>query len=52
MPCTKETATRRLTARWHEQCLAFPIMRADVPLALYVSGKPCVCHAARYPEKL
>ena len=36
MPCDKETATRRLTNRWNDQTLQFPVMRKDVPLDLYI----------------
>lgn len=31
-----ETAKRRLTNRWHEQCERFPTMRNEITLERYV----------------
>jgi len=36
--CDRETAKRRLTARWKEQVDQFPLMRRDIPLAMYISA--------------
>lgn len=32
----RQTAVRRLTNRWHEQCEKYPLMRECISLALYV----------------
>lgn len=34
---SESEAKRRLTARWQEQCERAPMMRIDIPLALYVA---------------
>lgn len=36
MQIDRQTAVRRLTNRWLEQVEAFPAMRHEIPLALYV----------------
>jgi hypothetical protein len=36
MSIDKQTAVRRLTNRWREQCELYPTMREEIPLALYV----------------
>lgn len=33
---TKREAIRRLTNRWNEQVEKYPLMRDDIPLALYL----------------
>lgn len=34
----RETAVRRLTARWNEQAERFPTMRAETPLDTYIKA--------------
>lgn len=36
MPIDRIEAIARLTARWNEQCERWPLMRRDIPLALYL----------------
>jgi hypothetical protein len=33
---TRAEAISWLTIRWHEQCERYPLMREDIPLALYI----------------
>lgn len=39
----RETAVRRLTNRWLEQCELFPLMREDIPLKRWIAVNIAFC---------
>lgn len=34
----KQTAISRLTARWQEETLRYPLMARDIPLSVYIAA--------------